>query len=221
MDMRVKHVLLPLKKLVTISADDTLGHALDLIEKYGYLSLPVLEGDEFLGVLSRKFIYECFFKSEETDRDTYLQRSVRGLMKTKMPVINENAIIEKAVEKFSRDNLRFLPVVNDEGQFVGIVTHKAIFQEFMKAFGFRDFRIVIGIFDFKGRLAKLTEVISKSGGNISSIVQMDTEVMGIKEIVLRVQMEKQERLPKLIQRLQENGFVVREVEHEEIVETVS
>ena len=67
-------------------------------------------------------------------------------------------------------------------------------------------------------IAKLTEVIAKAGGNISSIMQMDTAVMGIKEIVLRVQMENTQKLPKLIRKLQESGFVVREVDNEEIIE---
>ncbi len=218
MVMRVKHILLPLEKLITISADDTLEQALHLIEEHGYLSLPVLEGEQLLGVLSKQYIFECFFKSEETDRDIYLQHPVRELMKTKLPVIHEDEIMEKAIEIFFKKNLRFLPVINDEGQFIGIVTHKVIFQKFIQSFGFKNVRIVIGTFDFKGRLAKLTEVIAKAGGNISSIMQMDTAVMGIKEIVLRVQMENTQKLPKLIRKLQESGFVVREVDNEEIIE---
>ncbi|NMA84022.1 MAG: CBS domain-containing protein [Epulopiscium sp.] len=213
--MRVKHILLPLKKLITISADDTLGHALQLIEDNGYLSLPVLEGEELLGVLSKQFIFERFFYGEESDRDIYLQRSVRELMVTKLPVIKENALIEQAAEKFFLQKLRFLPVVNEEGKFIGIVTQKEIFKKFVKIFGLRDIRIVVGTFDFKGRLAKLTEVISKSGGNIGSIIQMDTEVMGIQEVVLRIKMEKPDQLPKLLRRLQDNGFLVRDVETEE------
>ncbi len=210
--MLIKNILMPRKKLSVISAEDTLMHALQLLEQHDYLSLPVLQGNEFLGVLSRKYIFEVFFKTEESDRNAYLQRKVKELIKTKLPVVTEDTLIEQAAFILSTEKIQFLPVVNEQNEFVGIVTHKAIFSSFAKLFGLGDTRIVIETYDVKGRLAKMAEAISKAGGNISSIVQMATEVMDICELVVRIDADQPK---KVVEKLKEAGFTIRQATYEQ------
>jgi acetoin utilization protein AcuB len=207
-NMLVKNILLPKSKLDTISADDTLANALKLIEEKDYLSLPVMEGSELLGVLSSKYVYEMFFKSEEINREKYLQRPVKELMKIKLPMVLDTMPVEEAAAFLVKHPLRFLPVENENHRFIGIVTYKAILKNFSQIFGLKDTRLVIESYDLKGRLAKLTETIFKAGANISSIVQVDPEVMDLKELVIRV---KTDEPKKIVHKLNEAGFKVREI----------
>ena len=129
-------------------------------------------------------------------------------MKTKIPCLSPNDLVEAALMLLCDHNIQFIPIVNAKGEFVGIVSHKAVFRTFKNALGIGHTRLVITTHDLKGRLAKLTELIAKENGNIISIVQVDPEVMRLRELILRVDVSNPQKLVKI---LDENGFTVRHV----------
>ncbi len=205
--MHIKTLLQPVEDLHVIYVDDTVGKALNIIEKEGFLSLPVVEGDKFIGILSRRYIYETYFKEHGGDKEAFLNRKVKDFMKTKIPTIHENILIEEAAGLFLDKKLRFIPVVNDKEQFIGIITTKSMFKKIKSIFGINEPRLVIYTYDFKGKLARILDIIAKAGGNIKNIVQLDTEVMGLQEISLRIQSPD---IKKIIEQLELQGFDVRE-----------
>lgn len=206
--MLVKNIMISSEKLSKVSIQDTVGEAIQLIDSHNLLSLPVVEGNRFVGVISKKYIFEEFFNKVQ-DQEVFLQRRVAEFMKTKLESVKENDLIEVAVEILANKNLQFIPVLNQKEELVGIVTHKAIFKTFTKILGFGHTRIVVTTHDMKGRLAKLAEIISRQGGNIISIAEVDLEVMDLKEIILRVDVEDTK---KLIKTLNDSGLTVRRVD---------
>lgn len=206
--MLVKNIMIPLQDLTTVAINDTVDHTIKLIDSRNLLSLPVVDGQNFVGIISKKYIFEEYFKMGG-DKESFLQRSVSEFMKTKINSVNTKDIIEVPAEILSNHNLQFIPVVDEKEQFCGIVTHKAIFSVLTKILGFGHTRMVVTTRDFKGRLAKLAEVITKQGGNIISIAEIDLEVMNLREIVLRVDVENTK---KLIEVITDAGFTVRRVD---------
>lgn len=206
--MHIKNIMLPLSDLVTISYDDTIAHALELIESNDYLSLPVVDEEEFIGVLSKKYVYETYFKNNETDKDEFLNKPVSEFMKKKIPVIKDNLYVEDAAEIFFKNKIRFIPVLSEDNKFRGIITQKAIFKKYRELFGMNEPKLVIYTYDFKGRLAKLTDIIYKYGGNITSLVIMNTNIMGLQEISIRV---NSDNIDKIINKLKQNGFEIRDI----------
>lgn len=206
--MHIKAILLPIEALSTVSTKDTINKALDIIEENNFLSIPVVDNKEFIGFISKKYIFETFFKSSDNDRVAFLQKPVKEFMKTRIPVLKENVLLDEAANIFLEGKVRFIPVVNDSDEFIGIITQKEIFKTFRKIYGIKDPRITIYTYDIKGNLAKITDIVSKNNGNITSIVQLNTEVMGLQEISLRI---KTTNLNKIIARLKHHGFDVREV----------
>lgn len=206
--MLVKNIMIPSQKLSKVSIHNTVEETIQLIDANHLLSLPVIDDKKFVGVISKKYIFEEFFL-KGGDQKAFLQQKVAEFMKTKLESVRENDLIEVPVEMLSNKNVQFLPVMNENEEFVGIVTHKAIFKTFTKILGFGHTRIVVTTHDMKGRLAKLADVISKQGGNIISIVEVDLEVMDLREIILRVDIEDSK---KLIMTLNNSGFTVRRVD---------
>lgn len=206
--MLVKNIMIPEKNLSKVSLNDTVQETIALIDSHSLLSLPVVDNKKFVGIISKKYIFEEYF-NVGGDKDEFLQRKVEEFMKTKVESIKENDLIEIPVEVLAEKNLQFIPVANDKDEFVGIVTHKAVFKTFTNILGFGHTRIVVTTHDMKGRLAKLAETINKHNGNIISIVEVDLEVMNLREIILRVDVEDTK---KLITALNTNGFTVRHVE---------
>lgn len=205
--MHIKSIMTPVNDLYTLSTDDTVGHAIQVIEAHNLLSLPVLEGDKFAGILSTKFVYETFFNDTTLDKATFLEQKVKAFMKTKIPTLEENILIEHAAKLFIESKLRFIPVVNKKEELLGIITHNALFRQYQHIFGFKLPKIVIHSYDFKGKLAKISDIISKAGGNIKNIVQMDTEIMGLQEISIRIDCKD---INKVIKQLQDHNIEVRE-----------
>lgn len=207
--MHIRPIIKPVEELSLVSVTDTIETALNIIEESGYLSLPVVQGDKFVGVLSRKFIYEVYFNENGGDKATFLTRKVSEFMRTKIEPIKENILIEEAAAIFLEEKLKFIPICDENDRFEGIVTPAVILARYRLIFGMKNPRLVIYTFDFKGKLAKILDLISKAGGSIKNIVQMDTEVMGLQEISLRVESKD---IKKVIKSLQQAGFEVREYE---------
>ena len=205
--MKIKTILTPVSELLVLSPKSTAKEAVKIIDENGFLSLPVVDGTDFNGFLSKQFVYEEFFKQDALSFDDFMNKPVSEFLKMKVDVVDESLLIEDAANIFFNEKVRFLPV-NKEGKFIGILTQKALFKVLTKVYGLKDPKIVLYTDDFKGTLAKITEVISKNGGNITNIVHTDAEVMGLQEINIRL---KTDDVKSIVKKLDERGFKVNQV----------
>ena len=206
--MLIKNIMIPKSQLTILTTTNTAKEALDVINSKSLLSLPVVDGKEFVGIISKRYILEEFFNNDE-DKSLFLSRPISDFMKTKIPSLSSDDLVEEPVKLLCNNNIQFIPVTNEFGHLLGIVTHKAVFSTFKNALGIGHTRLAITTTDIKGRLAKLTELIAKKNANIISIVQIDPEVMNLKEIILRIDVDN---IHTLIKALNENGFTVRRVD---------
>lgn len=186
--MQVKVIMLPMKDLQCISIDDTIGDAMKKINEHNLLTLPVVEGKVFKGVLSKQYTYEMFFCEYNCSKEEFLQLKVREMIKTKIATIDKDMQIEEAAALFISSKVRFLPITNDKNELEGIVTQQAVFKHYQKQFGSTEYdSFTVLCHDNKGTLKNIADVIAKGGGNIKNMVYIDTEVMGIQEIFFRVE----------------------------------
>ncbi|MEG1457804.1 MAG: CBS domain-containing protein [Acetivibrio sp.] len=208
--MRVKVIMMPFKDLKCISVDNTLGEAMEIIDKNHLLSMPVIEGRKFIGVLSKQHTYECFFQEYSCSREEFFTVKVKDLMKSKVETVNMNLRIEEAAALFIASKVRFIPVTDEKGNLEGIITQQAIFKYYQKLFGSDYNTLTILCHDYKGVFGKICECIAKAGGNIKNIVSVDTEVMGIQEFFLRIDAED---FGKVVKDLEKNKYDVRNIHY--------
>lgn len=133
--MRVKAIMMPYYKLACISLDNTVEEAMKIIDEQGLLSLPVVKEKEFIGVLSKQYLFEEYFKNYTGTRESFMQRPVKDFMKAKIDTIGENTRIEEAATMFITSKVRFIPITNERNILLGIVTQQAVFKEYQKIFG--------------------------------------------------------------------------------------
>lgn len=206
--MLVRSIVTPASELMTVGTTDSARKAFELIEANGFLSLPVVDDKKFVGFLSKQYIYDKFFEEKADNLESFLDKPVSDFINEKVETVSEDLSVEEAADLFFNNKIRFIPVTDTYENFVGIVTQKALFRIITKIYGLRDPKIVILMDDFKGLLAKLTETISKHGANIVNIANIDTEVMGLQEVSVRVECED---LDKLVEKLKEKGYKVKDV----------
>jgi acetoin utilization protein AcuB len=205
--MKVRAIMVPVKELTVLKPTDTAKEAVELIDQNGFLSLPVADGKKFVGFLSKQFIYDTFFKEDHPSMEEFLSRPVITFIHNRVEPVTPDLMVEEAADVFFNKNVRFIPVVDANDQFMGIVTQKALFGVITKIYGLKRTKISIYTDDFKGVLSRIAEIISKNDGNIINIALIDTEVMGLQEISIRLDSKDPDRIVK---RLEEKGFKVRE-----------
>ncbi len=205
--MLVKAIMIPFNQLQCLSVENTIEEALNITEENRLLSLPVVDGKKFIGILSKENIYEEYFKNYEAlSKVDFLNKKVKDLVKSKIMTINQDVPIEDAAAIFITSKYRFIPIVDDNDDMIGIITHQSIFKQYQKIFGERVNVLTVYTSNFKGVMAKMTDTIAKAGGNIKNIVQIDTNVMNLQEIYLSIECEDFE---KVVMALKKNGFNVR------------
>lgn len=206
--MRVKTIMLPFERLSCIEVTDTVEKAIAVINERELLSLPVVDGQRFVGVLSKQFLFEEFFRCNDCTKEEFLQKKVQEFMKDKIQTISENMRIEEAAATFITSKVRFIPITGEDGQLLGIVTQQAVFKQYQKLFGEKHNTLVVYSYDSKGTLAKMCETIAKAGGDIRNMLVMHTDVMNLVEIFLRIDAED---FDKVVKALNKQKFDVRDV----------
>lgn len=211
--MRVGSVMMPFPALKCISIDDSLERAIEIIDENQLLSLPVVDGQEFIGVLSKQYVYEDFFRNQDCGREEFMRKKVREFMKSTIETISVDIRLEEAAARFIRSKARFIPVTNEFNQLLGIVTQQAVFRQYQKMFGQGRNSLVVYNFDDRGTMARLAEAVAKAGGNISNLIVMPTDVMDLVEVFMRIEANDFE---KVVKALKKQGFDVRDVKYEKI-----
>ncbi len=210
--MRVKAIMIPFKELTCISLNDNLEKAMEVINSNNLLSLPVVDGKKFIGVLSKQYTYEYFFQEYSQSKEEFLKNPVSLLMKSTIETVTEDMRIEEVAALFISAKVRFIPITNHAGDLVGIVTQQAVFKQYQKMFGHKHNSIVIYTYDYRGAAAKIMETISKAGGDIRNMMMFHTEVMDLVEIFIRIDTKD---FDKVLKALEKQKFDVRDIKYAE------
>jgi acetoin utilization protein AcuB len=206
--MFVSNLMLPKEKLTTVTPKMTIGEALDIMEKNNFLSIPVAEGNKFYGAISKEKIYTYYYE-KCIERECLLSDFlVENVMRTDVPTINTLEQVEEAAHFLETRSISFVAVVDNMGEFKGIVTHHAIFHQFTELFGLnKGKRLSVIAFDIPGQISKLSKIITENKGDIISFVVVDPKsITEVKEIVVRLQTDN---FDEILAKVKGAGFKVQ------------
>lgn len=208
--MFVRNHMLKKEKLTTVSLNESIGSVLKKIAEGDFLSLPVVEGDKFYGIIMKETIYRNYFELDTKDKEGYLANTkVKEIYKDEFKSICESEKIEKASYLLKGSRTPFMPVFDTQDKFIGILTHFSIFNAFAEVFGADSgTRIIVNMFDLPGQIARLTDIIRKEDANIVNLAIVDAKVMDIMKVVLRVDTKDPDGL---VEKIQLAGFKIGEV----------
>ena len=124
--MNILFFLTPKAMCAYIDAGATLRQAMERMENSGYSALPVLESDgSYAGVLTEG---DLLWEMREKDfPDLHRMEKIR-ITDLKRHRDNEPVKISESMENLFEKitNQNFVPVVDDKGVFIGIVTRKDV-----------------------------------------------------------------------------------------------
>ena len=205
--MYVKNLMVPKEELVTVTKEDSLQFALDLIEKNDFLSIPIVGKNKFYGVVTKELILKYFYKltNEKAQIISLSDYKVEEVLKSDLPVLHMNDLVEAAANLLYLNKAVFVAVLDEAGEFKGIITHKDIFREFTSLFSLdKGKRISVTAYDIPGQILKLTRIISENKGDIISCVVEDPKSkLAVKEIVLRIGTNNYDHI---VRKIEASGF---------------
>jgi len=206
--MFVSNLMLSKDKLTTVEPKMTIGEALDIMEKNNFLSIPVAEGNKFIGAISKEKIYTYYYEKSIERQCLLSDFSVENVMRTDVPTINPLEQIEEAAHFLETKSIAFVAVVDNNGEFKGIITHHAIFHQFTELFGLnKGKRLSVIAYDIPGQLSKLSKIITENQGDIISFVVVDPKsVTEVKEIVVRL---RTDNFDEILSKVKSAGFKVQ------------
>ena len=115
------------RDLITVDINDGLEKAEHLLKKHRIRHIPVVKGQEILGMLSINDILRISFadgafrEEEDISSSIYEMFTIRMLMRSKLETVRSDNTIKEVAEKFVESEYHSLPVV-DDGILVGILT---------------------------------------------------------------------------------------------------
>ncbi len=131
--MNVLFFLKPKASVAYVYFDNTLRQALEKMRFYGYSAIPVIDREgKYIGTVTEGDFLWKLVDASAWDNHAQERLYVRDIMRPEHNApVNVNASIEDLLHMAMNQN--FVPVVDDIGSFIGIVTRRDIMQYYYKA----------------------------------------------------------------------------------------
>ena len=200
---------------VTTTPDMGVFEAFELMKSEGVQRLPVLDGDgNLVGIISEKNITSAAADMEVSIVEFALLLSkikVGDVMTKEVITVSVDDPVEMAARKMSDNDISILPVVDNNGKLVGVVSRSDLFRLLLELFGTRHYgiRVTFRIKDQKGVIAKLAIALEKIGANIVSIGNLDSD-QGYSTIIMKINGVEESLIKDALTPLVDGNLDIRE-----------
>ncbi len=193
---------------VTLKPDTSAAEALRIMREKDYEGLPVVKGSDIVGVVTQFDILVAL--SNNCSSDFLDNTAVAELMTRAVETIGEDDIIEEAAYIMKEGEYSILPVVDEDGDFVGLIFESDVYEVFVEMLGLQEpgTRITLLVDDRVGVLADVAAVIKKNGISIASLATFSAEHGQMANVVVRL---KTIDAHDVVNSLREAGFRVMHV----------
>ena len=200
---------------VTTTPDMGVFEAFELMKSEGVQRLPVLDGEgNLVGIISEKNITSAAADKEVSIVEFALLLSkikVGDVMTKEVITVSVDDPVEMAARKMSDNDISILPVVDNNGKLVGVISRSDLFRLLLELFGTRHYgiRVTFRIKDQKGVIAKLAIALEKIGANIVSIGNLDSD-QGYSTIIMKINGVEESLIKDALTPLVDGNLDIRE-----------
>lgn len=210
--MFVKHLMIPKHACITMPQGANLQAVLEKLEEHDIDSLPILDGEQYTGMITRYMIYENYFDSSLSKQEFMAQTLAKDIQLNQDVYLGGSEVFEKTL--FSLKHFPLLAVLGDNKKFLGIVTRFDVLEQFQSAFGMKKpgVRIAFTSVESEGRIARLADIAHQFHEHIISLVTFDETDKLLRRIVMKV--EKNDNIDKFTKKLEKSGFRILDIQED-------
>jgi acetoin utilization protein AcuB len=211
------------KNVVTIDADDSMQDATRLLKEHGIRMLPVMKKNKLVGIVTDRDLKKAS-ASDATTLDIhellYLlsKIKVKEIM-TKDPItVPPDYTVEETARVLLDGKISGAPVVDNDGQVVGVITQTDLFRVLISLTGVGNGGIQFGfqVEDKPGSIKEVADIIREYGGRMVSILTSYDEVPeGYRKVYIRMHSIERSKLQKLKDRLSAKAALLYMIDHQE------
>ena len=225
-------------RVTTIDANDTMQDAMELLKKNAIRMLPVMEEGKLVGVVTDRDLRKASVPDIVTFEvhkllDILSELKVKDIM-TKDPVtVPFDYTVEETAEVLLEKKISGVPVVNQEGKLVGIITQSDLFRVLMSVTGMgkrgleyammqkRGIQFALQVKDRPGCIKELESILRNHGGRVRSIMSTYSDTPeGYRKVYIRMYGINREKLPQLKDELRDKAELIYMVDHRKNIREV-
>ncbi len=183
------------KNVITINKNETLMEAKSRMNRCKVNQLPVMDGEKLVGIISKRDIQSAttplimLGKEHESEIREILETTPVEKIMVRNPVVaHVNDTLEDAVILMHDQRVNSLPVLDNEGKLVGIITKTDILKAFIEALGVNEVsqRLEVVVDDKPGALAEVVNIIKQFNVNLISVMTTPLREKRARVVYLRV-----------------------------------
>ena len=202
--------------VMTIDEDTSMMKASQIMKENNVRRLPVMHKGKLVGMVTDRDIKEAS-PSKATTLDVhelyYLlsELKVKDIMSKNIITIGPEDTVEKAAVIMLEHRISGLPVVNDKGKLVGIITQGDIFKVLVSLTGvYRGgIQFAFNLEDRPGSIKEVGDMIRKHGGRMVSILtSYDMCDEGCRHVYIRIKDIPDDKLKALTEDLDKNFIML-------------
>ena len=216
------------KDVITVDVDDSMQDASYLLREHNINILPVMEKDTMVGVITDKVLKQAS-PSDATTLDMHellfliSKIKARDLMKAPVITVLPDHTVEEAAAILLEKKIAGLPVVDEKGQVVGIITRSDLFRVLISLTGLgkKGIQFAIRLKDKPGPIKEVRELVHEYGGRIASLLSSwDDAPPDHLNLYFRVYQIDRQQLPSLVEKIKAKGALLYLVDHREDTRTI-
>jgi acetoin utilization protein AcuB len=202
--------------VMTIDEDTSMMKASQIMKENNVRRLPVMHKGKLVGMVTDRDIKEAS-PSKATTLDVhelyYLlsELKVKDIMSKNIITIGPEDTVEKAAVIMLEHRISGLPVVNDKGKLVGVITQGDIFKVLVSLTGvYRGgIQFAFNLEDRPGSIKEVGDMIRKHGGRMVSILtSYDMCDEGCRHVYIRIKDLAEDKLKALTEDLDKNFIML-------------
>lgn len=198
--------------IVSVFPEASISLAFQLMHEKNVSQLPVVKDGKLVGLITETLLSE-FAPSKATTLSMYELNYV--LSKTKVDSIMEkdlitctsDMLIENVAILMLEDDINMVPVINENGTLVGVISRSDILDSFVEIIGAKDSgtRITVNAKDEAGTLADISHIIKDYGVNITHLTNFNNPTTNMTEIIIRMNTDNAD---PLVGALESKGYEI-------------
>ena len=208
--------------VITIDENTSMMKAGQIMKESGVSRLPVLRDGKLTGIITDRDVKEAS-PSKATTLDVhelyYLlsELKVRDIMSKNVITCRPDDTVEKAAVIMLEHNISGLPVTNDEGKILGIISKDDVFKVLISITGIYrgGTQFAFNLPDKPGSIKDVADIIRKHGARMVSILtSYDSCEEDCRHVFIRIADMEKEKAQALEKELDENFillYTVRDV----------
>lgn len=212
------------KPAVTIDENDSMHDAITLLKNHNIKMLPVIGKGNLVGIITDRDLKRASASdatSLEIHELLYLisKIKIKDIMTKKPVTVPPDYTIEETAEVLLKHNISGVPVVDQYGDIVGVITQNDLFRILISLTGAekRGIQFGVEVEDRPGSIKEVTDIIRKYGGRMASILtSYDMAPEGFRRVYIRMYGIDRFKINRLKEALQQKAQLLYMVDRREV-----